>query len=350
MKKIAVIFGGISTEHEVSKVSGTSVIENLDKTKYEIYPIYIDKKGQWYEYTKEISNITTLGIDEEIRPLKKIDNELAYLKKVEVVFPVLHGKGGEDGTLQGLLEMLKIPYVGCGVLASSVGMDKVYTKLILEKAKISQTKYKYLQKQGELYYMIDEDWKYKKVNFDEIGEIINENLTYPVFVKPSNSGSSVGVKKVEKKEDLEEAIKKAATYDTKILIEQGINGREIECAVLGNQQAKASCVGEIKPAEEFYSYDAKYKKQESKVMIPAAIDQNLQKEIQKLAIKAFHAIDGKGLSRVDFFIEKDTNKIYVNEINTLPGFTKISMYPKLWEQTGISYQELLDELIQYAMQ
>lgn len=339
--KLAVIFGGISTEHDVSIISGTSVIENLDKNKYEIYPIYISKDGEWNKYTKKISGIKTLELSQEVAPIEKIQNIIEYLQQMDVIFPVLHGIGGEDGTIQGIFELIKVPYVGCGVLASSIGMDKVYTKIILDKAHINQAKYEYIRKNKENYIYIDKDLNEKNHTIEEICSILDKSLEYPMFIKPSNSGSSVGVKKVKSKEELKQAIEYAANYDKKILIEQGIIGREIECAVLGNEEVIASCVGEILPAEEFYSFDAKYNNQESKTTIPADIDENIQNEIKKLAIKAFKAIDGKGLSRVDFFVEDKTNKIYINEINTLPGFTKISMYPKLFEKVRNSIQRFI---------
>ena len=348
--KLAVVFGGISTEHEVSIVSGTSVIENLDKNKYEIYPIYIAKDGSWNKYTKEVHTIRTLEINEKLEEVEKIDNVIRTLKQMDVIMPVLHGIGGEDGTIQGLFEMIKVPYVGCGVLASSVGMDKVYTKIIFDRANINQTKYEYIKKEKEDYIYIDKQFNENKCSLEELCKIIQKNLKYPMFVKPSNSGSSVGINKAKTIEELKQAIEYAAKFDTKILVEEGINGKEVECAVLGNEEVIASCVGEIKPAEEFYSFDAKYTNKESKIEIPAKIEDEISEKIRKLAIKAFKAIDGKGLSRVDFFVENRTNKIYINEINTLPGFTKISMYPKLFEQVGIEYKTLLDKLIQLAQE
>lgn len=346
---LAVIFGGMSTEHEVSIVSGTSIIENLDKRRYNIYPIYITKEGKWNKYTKEINEIKTLEINDNIKEIEKIDNIIEYLKQMDVIMPVLHGLGGEDGTIQGLFEMIKVPYVGCGVLASSVGMDKVYTKLVLDKANINQTKYEYIRKVKEEYIYIDKQFNENKYNLEEICKIMQNNLKYPMFVKPSNSGSSVGITKAKNIEELKQAIEYAAKFDTKILVEEGIKGKEVECAVLGNEEVIASCIGEIKPAEEFYSFDAKYNNKESIIEIPAKIEENISEEIRKLAIKAFKAIDGKGLSRVDFFVENGTNKIYINEINTMPGFTKISMYPKLFEQVGVEYRSLLDKLIQFAL-
>lgn len=344
--KLAVIFGGTSTEHDVSVVSGTSVIQNLNKDKYDIYPIYIDREGNWYNYTKEINTIKVLPIGVELEELSKIDNIIEYLKQVDIAFPVLHGLGGEDGSIQGLFKMLNLPYVGCGILASSVGMDKVYTKIIFEKAGISQTKYEYIKASNDEFTYVYKDFSEEKMELVNIVEKIEKGLTYPMFVKPSNSGSSVGVKKANNNKELQEAIINASKYDTKILVEEGIIGREIECAVLGTNEVISSPVGEILSAEEFYSFDAKYNNQESKTLIPADIGKEISNEIRDLSIKAFKAIDGKGLSRVDFFVENKTNKIYINEINTLPGFTTISMYPKLFEQIGISYTEILDRLIE----
>lgn len=348
--KIAIIFGGESTEHEVSIVSGTSVIEHINKEKYEIYPVYIDKSGNWYEYKKEIDKIKTLEIKDNIEPKEKIEDIVGYLKNIDVAFPVLHGAKGEDGAIQGLFELSEIPYVGCKVLASSIGMDKAYTKIIFEKAGIKQTNYEYIRKYKNNYIHIDKNFNETTCTLDEIVNKIEKNIKYPMFIKPSNSGSSVGINKAKTKEELKEYIEIAGQFDYKILIEEGIQGKEIECAVLGNEQVEASCVGEIKPADEFYSYSAKYSNAESKTIIPANIDETIVRKIQEIAIKAFKAIDGKGLSRVDFFVEEKTNEIYINEINTIPGFTQISMYPKLFEQSGISYTNLIDKLIELAME
>ena len=349
--KIGVIFGGKSSEHDVSKVSGTSVISNLDKQKYDILPIYIDKKGDWNTYEKEINKIEILNIDSNIEnDIKPISNIEEILESLDVAFPVLHGLGGEDGSIQGLFELLGVPYVGCGILASSIGMDKAYTKIIFEKAGIKQAKYEYIRKFKDKYIYVDKSFNEEILDIDEVIKKIDENLKYPMFIKPSNSGSSVGINKANNLEELKYAIEFASKYDKKILVEEGIVGKEVECAVLGNEEVKASCVGEIKPAEDFYTFDAKYNNQESKVLIPASVPEKMVEEIRKLAVKAFKAIDGKGLSRVDFFANEETNDIYINEINTLPGFTTISMYPKLFEQVGIKYTELLDKLINLALE
>lgn len=328
MLKLAVIYGGKSTEHNVSIVSGKNIINALNKEKYEIYPVQITEEGNWMQNNKEIKDI------------------VKFLKSMDVVFPVLHGLYGEDGTIQGMLEMLDIPYVGCKVLASSLCMDKVYTKLIFDKAKIPQARYIYI-KEENIY--VDGNFEELKLENDEIIKLVEEKIGFPVFVKPSNSGSSVGVSKARNGEELIRALIDASRFDSKVLIEEAIVGKEVECAVLGNSDVQASTVGQIMSAENFYSYDAKYKNQESKVIIPANLSEDKINEIRNLAIKAFKAVDGKGLSRVDFFVQNGTDKVYINEINTMPGFTDISMYPKLWEHSGLSQTELLDKLINLAM-
>ncbi len=334
MIKLGVIFGGMSTENEVSVKSATSVMNNLDRSKYEIFPIYIDKDGEWFEYNN-----------------KPIENIIDYLKKMDVVFPVLHGLYGEDGTIQGMLELIKVPYVGCGIIASSTGMDKTYTKIIFEKAKINQAKHIYIKDyDGDKVTLVEADLEEKKISLEEAIKLVNENLIFPLFIKPSRSGSSVGVNKAENNEELKNAILEAFKFDSKVLIEQGIKGKEVECAVLGNSRigVEASRVGEILSAEDFYTFDAKYENQNSKTVIPASITDEQQETIREYAKKAFKALDGNGLSRVDFFVEEGTGKVYLNEINTMPGFTNISMYPKLMEDFGYSYSSLLDRLIEIA--
>ncbi len=337
-KNLGVIFGGMSTENEVSVESAKSILKNLDKDKYIIYPIFISKEGEWFK-----TNIEGTKQD-------KIENVFKYLQKLEVVFPVLHGLYGEDGTIQGVLELLKIPYVGCKVLSSCVGMDKVYTKVIFKKAGLNQAKYQYIRKYKNKYIYVDEQFNEKILELKEATEKIVENLGLPVFVKPSQSGSSVGINKAKTKEELEKYIKYAEQFDNKILVESQIVGREVECAVLGNEEVVASAIGEVKSAEDFYSYDAKYNNQESYTEIPAQLPKEISKEIRNQAIKAYKSIDGKGLSRVDFFVEEKTSKIYINEINTMPGFTNISMYPKLFQESGITYKELLNKLINLALE
>ena len=348
MKRLGVIFGGQSTEHDVSIVSGTSVLKNIDKNEYEIVPIYIDKAGNWFKYTKNINEIDIMEIGNEPKELEKIDNYIELLKTINVVFPVLHGKYGEDGTLQGLLELLQIPYVGCKVLASSICMNKIYAKMIFEKAGIKVARSVTINALENKYIYVDENLNYEEVNEQEICKIVQEKLGYPVFVKPSNSGSSVGVNKAIDDEELIKSLEEAKKYDKEILIEEAINGKEVECAVLGNTDVKASSVGQILSADEFYDYDSKYKNAESKTIIPADIEPEVAEKIRKIAVKAFKAVNGNGLSRVDFFVDKKTSEIYLNEINTMPGFTNISMYPKLWEYDGLKYKDLLDELINLA--
>ena len=272
------------------------------------------------------------------------------MKNLDVVFPVLHGLYGEDGTIQGLFELLKVPYVGCKVLASSVGMDKVYSKIVFEKAVLKQAKYEYIRKYNDSYIYIDKNFDEEVLSLDEVTQKIIKNLKFPMYIKPSNSGSSIGINKAKNVEELSEYIKVSEKFDNKILIEEGIVGREVECAVLGNEEVLASGIGEVLAADEFYSYDAKYNNTSSITEIPANnVDEELVEKIRKQAVKAFKAIDGKGLSRVDFFIEKGTNEIYINEINTMPGFTNISMYPKLFQEAGISYKDLIDKIIQYGL-
>ncbi|MEG0794703.1 MAG: D-alanine--D-alanine ligase family protein [Bacilli bacterium] len=344
--KIGVIFGGISTEHKVSIVSGTRVIKNLNKTKYQIYPLYIKEDGSWYHLLDNVLDIDIYKIGNVPTNIKKVDNVIDFLNEMDILFPVLHGIGGEDGSIEGLFTLLKKPYVGCGILSSALCMDKVYTKIILEKANILVTPSIYLKKSMNDITYIDESFNNTIVNIKDISNLIKEKFNYPVFIKPSNSGSSVGISKVNNEESLDKALTEAFIYDSKVLIEKLIVGHEVECAVLNNI---ASSVGEVLSAEDFYTFDAKYKNNESKTVIPANIDESLINKIKDISLKAFASVDGFGIARVDFFIEKDTNKIYLNEINTMPGFTEISMYPKLIESIGISYTELLDELINYSL-
>ena len=259
-------------------------------------------------------------------------------KKIDVLFPVLHGPYGEDGKIQGVFEISNIPYVGCGVLASSVGMDKLICKKIFSQIGLPQVNYTYTNK-----------WEFNLNKEKELDKIESE-LNYPVFVKPANMGSSVGISKVCNREELLKGINEALKHDTRIVLEQGINAREIEVAVLGNDDVKASIAGEIIPAKDFYDYEDKYVNGASKLEIPAKVDETTMESIRNMAINAFKGIYGSGLSRVDFFIDKETDKIYINEINTLPGFTNISMYPKLWDATGIQYTDLIDKLIQLAIE
>ena len=332
--KVGIVYGGVSTEHEVSIKSAIAVMNNLDKNKYEIYQIYIAKNNVWQK-----------GVEKE-----KIENIIEHIKKMDVIFPVLHGLNGEDGTIQGMLKLFNIPFVGCGILASSVGMDKVYTKIIFDKVGIKQAKYTYIRAYKDKYIYVDTNFNESILSIDEVVKKVENNLKYPMFVKPSNSGSSVGINKVKTTEDLVKAIIYAAKFDSKIVIEEGLVGRELECAVMGNEEVMASSIGEILSEEEFYSYDAKYINGNTKTIIPKDISKETISKIQELAIKAFKAINGKGLSRVDFFLDEQNNDVYINEINTLPGFTNISMYPQLFNDMGISYPELLENIIKYALE
>lgn len=367
--RVAVIFGGKSTEHEVSRVSAASVVRNIDNEKYDVVTIGITKDGRWLPYNgpadliengkweaearKVMAESAARGLkflsgklhhkDDaskgvEARTLLEVAGAEATERKIDVVFPVLHGCNGEDGTIQGFLELAGVPYVGAGVLGSALGMDKAYAKVILEKAGIPQGRYLLLLR------------KEMQENWEKVIEEVESNFSYPCFIKPSNSGSSVGVTKAHNRKELEEGLKIAMKYDRKILVEEFINGREIECAVLGNDKPQASTVGEIIPSNEFYDYDAKYKSGDSKLIIPAELPFGTIQEIREYAVKAFKALDCAGLARVDFFVHKETGEIYINEINTIPGFTHISMYPKLWEASGVSYAELIDRLITLAIE
>ncbi len=346
---VAVIFGGQSSEHEVSRVSASSIISNLDSEKYYVIPVGITKSGKWMIYNGPIENIKNgewekfgtpaiLSPDASQKGLLKLVGDKAKLIPIDLAFPVLHGKYGEDGTIQGLFELAQIPYVGNGVLSSSVSMDKAFTKIIAKNAKITQAKYVEVHSED-----------FNKIK--SIATKIEKKLGYPCFVKPANAGSSVGITKAHNKDELIEGLKLAAVHDRKIVVEEGIVGREIECAVLGNgDNISASCVGEIFAAAEFYDYDAKYNNSASKTVVPAEISKEKQDEIRKTAIKVFKAVDGSGLARVDFFVEKDTERVIFNELNTLPGFTPISMYSMLWNACGKPMNVLLDELIDLALE
>lgn len=346
---VAVIFGGQSSEHEVSRVSASTIISNLDTEKYYVIPVGITKDGKWMIYNGPVENIkngewekfgtpAVLSPDASQKGLLKTVGGKVKLIPIDLAFPVLHGKYGEDGTIQGLFELAQIPYVGNGVLSSSISMDKAFTKIIAKNAKIPQAKY------VEVH---SEDLKRIKTTASKI----EKKLGYPCFVKPANAGSSVGITKAHNKEELMEGLKVAAVNDSKIVVEEGIVGREIECAVLGNRgHVEASCVGEIFSAGEFYDYDAKYNNAESKTVVPAEISPEKQDEIRKMAVKVFNAVDGSGLARVDFFVENETENVIFNELNTLPGFTPISMYSMLWAACGKSTAELLDNLIELALE
>ena len=343
-KNVLVLFGGRSSEHEVSCVSATTVISNMDTENYEIYAVGITKEGRWVlvDSTEEIKDGSwvnskkqaMLSPDTTEKALYVMENGAFKKITIDVAFPVLHGLNGEDGTVQGLFELAGIPYVGCGVLASAVSMDKLYTKVIVDTLGICQANYVAVYK-------------------DEIGdtavyEKIETKLGYPVFIKPSNAGSSRGVSKAANREELIAGLKEAANHDRKILVEETIYGRELECAVLGDGDVKASGIGEVLAAAEFYDYEAKYHNAESKTVISPELPEGKEEEIRQAAVKIFKAVDGQGLSRVDFFLEKETNRVIFNEINTLPGFTSISMYPMLWGAKGINKPALIKRLLELA--
>ena len=351
--KVGVIFGGRSGEHEVSLRSATSIVEALDPEKYQLIPMGITREGAWIagENAWKLLQGDTSGSPWD-RALWMPDPQnpgIATLEKsgdrwvvkemfpLEVVFPVLHGPYGEDGTIQGMLEMADIPYVGSGVLASSLGMDKVVMKQLYQQAGLPVGPYLF----------------FKKNQWDEQKEVwkksITQELGFPCFVKPANLGSSVGISKVSCLENLDQAIDEAARHDCKILVEAALEGREIECSVLGDEHPRASLPGEIVPCNDFYDYHAKYLDDRSELIIPADIPTALVEKVQQLSIAAFNAIEATGLARVDFFVDTQREKIVINEINTMPGFTSISMYPKLWEVSGLPYNSLLDELIQMAI-
>lgn len=360
--RVGLIFGGRSGEHEVSLASSSAVMANLDPEKYEVVPLGITKEGSWQfgiepqqliaaeraaasaeellaSKNPQTTTVTLTG-DPSIRRLIPVQGgtELKGQSTLDVIFPVLHGTYGEDGSLQGLLDMANIPYVGCGVLGASLGMDKEKMKMIFQSANLPIVEY---------YVFRRNEWERSP---ERIIEEIEQRLGYPTFVKPVNLGSSVGINKAHQRLELEHAIAIAAQYDRKIIVEKGIQCREFECAVLGNDEPLASVVGEIISSNEFYDYRAKYIDGKSQAIIPADLPQQAAEEIRSQSVKAFSALDLSGLARVDFFMEKETGTIYINEVNTMPGFTEISMYPKLWEASGLTYTQLLDRLIELAIE
>jgi D-alanine-D-alanine ligase len=353
-RRIGLIFGGRSGEHEVSLASAKSVIANLDHEKYEVVPIAITKTGAWLlgtdpqalleagQDTQSEATATTVTLtgDPNVRRLIPLESgeQLHENGALDVIFPVMHGTTGEDGALQGLLEMANVPYVGCGVLGSALGMDKEKMKMIFQTIGLPIVDY--------LVYRRHE-WERSP---EAVMDAIEQRLGYPNFIKPANLGSSVGINKAHNRAELEHAMNVAAEYDRKIVIEKGINCRELECAVLGNDEPIVSVVGEVAASSEFFDYNAKYIDNKSEITIPAAIPQDTAQEIRRQALQAFLALDLSGLARVDFFLEKETGQVYMNEVNTLPGFTQVSMYPMLWEASGIPYSELLDRLIELGIE
>ncbi|GAA0177765.1 D-alanine--D-alanine ligase family protein [Clostridium sediminicola] len=337
-KKIAILFGGQSTEHEVSRVSATSVLRNIDLKKYEVYPIGITKDGKWFEYKGSYDNIENGQWEKDEFYKVPEGHKILFNKEVDVVLPILHGLYGEDGTIQGLCKLLDIPCGGPGVLSSALCMDKVYTKYVLENFGVKQADYVVVKKH---------EYSEEK---EQILKRIEDKLGYAVFIKPSNSGSSVGISKAHNREELVQGLEEALKFDRKVLVEEAINAREIEVAVLGNDKPKAAIPGEIIPANEFYDFEAKYSNVESKLMIPASLNDEKLEMIKNEAIKIYQILDCAGLSRVDFLVDRNSGEFYLNEINTLPGFTQISMYPKMWEASGKKYSELIDNLIELAIE
>lgn len=358
--RVGLIFGGRSGEHEVSLASARAVQDNLDPERYEVVPIGITRAGSWLlgtgpqqlqaaeqqayaaldpAPTAQTTTVTLTDDSKLHRPLPGLSvPDLGSQGTLDVIFPVLHGTYGEDGSLQGLLDMANVPYVGCGVLGAALGMDKEKMKIIFESVGLPNVAYLVFRRN---------EWERRP---EMILEQIEQRLSYPVFVKPVNLGSSVGINKAHNRQELEHAINVAAEYDRKIIVEQGINCREFECAVLGNDEPLASVVGEIVSSNEFYDYRAKYIDGKSQPIIPAELPQEIAEEMRHQAVAAFTALDLNGLARVDFFLERETGKIYLNEVNTMPGFTEVSMYPKLWAAGGLNYAQLLDRMIELAIE
>lgn len=346
-KSVLVLCGGCSSEHDVSLKSATTILKNMDTTKYEIHPVGITKEGKWLLYTGDNYDMTANGWQKNGIPavlspdstekallICKEGNDGIIKVAIDVVFPVLHGKNGEDGTIQGLCQLAQIPYVGCGVLASAVSMDKTFTKIAVATKNVPQANYVVVRAKE----LADEAAVVNKVE---------SAFDYPYFIKPANAGSSVGISKAKNREELIAGLKVAMEQDSKVLVEETIVGREVETAVMGNGEITVSGVGEILAAAEFYDFDAKYNNSESKTVVDADLPAETKEKIRAYARDVFEAVDGKGLSRIDFFVKEDGGIIF-NEINTLPGFTPISMYPMLFGATGLSVQEIVSKLIELA--
>ena len=353
MKKLSVcvLFGGMSPEHEVSLRSAESVLNNMDPEKYDIFPVGITKEGEWIlfggtdysrlptgQWRDEPNNRSCVISPVRGQGLLSFEGESVVRQQIDVVFPVLHGENGEDGAMQGLLQLAGIPYVGPHVSASAVSMDKTLTKLVADQAGVTQAAW-------QLVRRCDLDSR-----MEQTLDLLEGRFDYPMFVKPSGTGSSVGVSKAADRNALENALRAAAVYDEKILVEEFIRGREVEVAVMGNASPMASVCGEIDSGADFYDYDAKYITDTSTAYIPARIPEEVEEQVREAAVKIYSAIGCQGLSRVDFFVTYDDNRVVFNEINTLPGFTSISMYPKLFDASGIPYGQLIDELLKLALE
>ena len=347
--RVLLLFGGRSAEHEVSVVSARSVYAAIDRERYDVVLAGIDQQGRWYfggKNNESLLSTTTVVPDKQVparlstagTSLVSEDGDDLPDSEFDVVFPLLHGPYGEDGTVQGLLELAGLAYVGAGVAASAVGMDKALARAIFAASGLPQTQYSVIARS---------DWRRAQV---PVLERLEGEYDYPLFVKPANLGSSVGISKVHDRQELQAGLELASQYDTKLIVERSVeNARELECAVLGNEYPKASGVGEIIPGAEFYDYTTKYIDDQSELVIPAELEKSESEAIQELAIRTFKAIDCSGLARVDFFMRPD-GSVLVNEINTMPGFTPISMYPKLWAAAGIAYGDLIDRLIQFGLE
>lgn len=353
--RVAVVFGGRSDEHDVSLRSARTIMDSLDQDRYDVVPIGITRGGKWLAGDDPLQSLIaespmfalSNGEDVavptsewEIEPVIGAEALMphAATEGIDVFFPALHGPMGEDGTIQGMLELAGVPYVGSGVLGSAVGMDKAMTKVILEQAGVPQVPWVLITRQ---------QWR---TNPDAAIASIEDKLPYPIFVKPANMGSSVGVSKAKNQDELRAAMQEASHFDRRILVEQGVEGRELEMAVLGNDMPITSGVGEIRPTGEFYDYASKYLNDSAELIIPADIEPEIQQQMERIAIESFLALDLAGLARIDFFLENGTNQVYLNEVNTLPGFTSISMYPMLWQQAGISLPELVNRLVELALE
>lgn len=336
--RIALLFGGRSAEHEISLLSAAAIYRHLDKNKYETVSIYLPRHGEWKIVSSPLLKLAEL---EKGQTFSFLPWELASgrsVLKADIYFPVLHGPYGEDGTIQGLLDLAGVPYIGAGVLASALGMDKVAMKAAFAAHNLPLLKY---------LHFLETEWRRKA---KELAAEVRSTFTLPLFIKPANLGSSVGITKVKDWTELEKAVERALLYDRKIIVEEGIPAREIECSVLGNDEPRASLPGEVIPYREFYDYQDKYIEGKTAFKIPAELSSSAIAEVQGLSIKAYKAIDCSGMARVDLFLDRRTGNFYVNEINTIPGFTEISMYPKLWEVSGLSFPQLLDELISLGLE
>ncbi len=338
--RVAVLFGGRSGEHEVSLRSAASVIAALDKTRYEVVPIAITKAGKWLPPAQSVKLLPgpVTGLDSSEHRALTIQPVPDSAGAIDVVFPVLHGTFGEDGTVQGLLDLAGVPYVGAGVLGSAVGMDKDVMKRLFHERALPTPDH---------VTVLRSEWA---VGRAALLRRLVRRFRFPMFVKPVNLGSSVGISKAHDRRELERALDLAAEFDRKLLIEEGIDAREIECAVLGNDRPEASVPGEIRPSHEFYDYEAKYLDDNSELIIPARLTRPQIRRVQRLAVAAFLVCECAGMARVDFFLDRRTGRVLLNELNTIPGFTSISMYPKLWEASGLPYPKLIDRLIALALE